>query len=232
MTSRLQRAIAALTERIAPRVPDFHGLLESQCGVVVEALDALVIFTKTGSPEDGARVRELEKEGDRRRALTLSTLARAFATPFDRGSIHLAATAIDDVVNYAKTTVREVEMLGVTPDPWMLELAEELRAGGVSLRDGFARLRTDPAAAQTAALAVHKAERNSEKIYRAAVADAFAPEPYVATLRSQGVDGVAPVMERLLLALRRREIYRHLSNAADRLDSAGRALLDIVVDHA
>jgi hypothetical protein len=37
-------------------------------------------------------------------------------------------------------------------------------------------------------------------------------------------------MERLLLALRSREIYRHLSNAADRLDSAGRALLDIVVE--
>jgi hypothetical protein len=40
---------------------------------------------------------------------------------------------------------------------------------------------------------------------------------------------VAPALERLLLALRRREVYRHLSNAADRLDAAGRALLDIVM---
>lgn len=230
--SRFQQAIGALTERTAPRIPDFYGLLESQCTVVVEALDALVEFARTGSAEAGRRVRELEKEGDRRRSLTLFTLARAFATPFDRGSIHLAATAIDDILNYAKTTVREVEMLGVPPDQWMIELAEELQRGSASLRDGFARLRTDPAAAQTAALAVHKAERNSEKVYRAAVADAFAPEPYVAMLKSQGIEGVAPTMERLLEALRRREIYRHLSNAADRLDSAGRALLDIVVEGA
>jgi uncharacterized protein Yka (UPF0111/DUF47 family) len=157
------------------------------------------------------------------------TLARAFATPMDRGAIHLAATAIDDVLNYAKTTVREIEILEVPPDPWMRELAEHLRAGGVSLREGFARLRDDPAAAQAAALAVHKSERNAEKVYRAAVADAFAVEPYATMLRAEGAEGAASALERLLLALRRREVYRHLSNAADRLDTAGRELLDIVV---
>jgi hypothetical protein len=41
----------------------------------------------------------LEKEGDRRQAHTLETLARAFATPMDRKEIHLAATSIDDVLN-------------------------------------------------------------------------------------------------------------------------------------
>jgi len=229
VTSRLQRAVAALTGRIAPRVPDFYGLLEAQCAVVLEALDALVAFTRDGGPEHGEGVRALEKEGDRRRARTLETLARAFATPMDRGSIHLAATAIDDVLNYAKTAVREIEILEVPPDRWMRELAEQLRAGGASLRDGYALLRDDPGAAQAAALAVHKSERNAEKIFRAALADAFAPEPYVTMLRAQGGDGVAPALERLLLALRRREVYRHLSNAADRLDTAGRALLDIVL---
>jgi hypothetical protein len=228
VTSQIQRALEALTERIAPRVPDFHGMLAAQCAVVVEALDALVEFTASTAPEHGARVRDLEKEGDRRRAVTLSTLARAFATPIDRGSIHLAATAIDDVLNYAKTTVREIEILEVPADAWMRELALELRSGGVALRDGFARLRSDPAAAMSAAQAVHKAERNAEKIYRAAVADAFSPQPYL-ELRAQGDEGEAAALERLLLALRRREVYRHFSNAADRLDGAGRALLDIVM---
>lgn len=227
MTGRVRRAMDALTGRIAPRVPDFYGLLEAQCDVVVEGLDALVAFTRDGAPEHGERVRALEKEGDRRQAHTLETLARAFATPIDRGAIHLAATAIDDVLNYAKTTVREVEILEIPPDRWMSELAEHLRTGGVALRDGFAHLRDDPAAAQTAAQAVHKSERNAEKVYRAAVADAFAAERYERLLQAEG--GVAPAVERLLLALRRREVYRHLSNAADRLDTAGRELLDIVV---
>jgi uncharacterized protein Yka (UPF0111/DUF47 family) len=229
VTSRLRQAISTLTERIAPRVPDFHGLLEAQCEVVVQALDALAAFMQDGGAEHGEQVRALEKEGDRCRAATLETLARSFATPIDRGLIYLAATAIDDLLNYAKTTVREIEILDVPPDTWMHELAEELRTGGLSLREGFARLRSDPDAAQAAALAVHKSERNVEKIFRAAVADAFAPEPYASLLRTQGAEGVAPALERLLLTLRRREVYRHLSNAADRLDTAGRALLDIVM---
>ena len=227
--SRFQRAVAGLTERIAPRVPDFHGLLVAQCETVVDALDALSAFTRDGASQHGEAVRSLEKEGDRRRVQTLTTLTRSFATPMDRGSIYLAATAIDDVLNYAKTTVREIEVLEVPIDDWMREMADELRAGGVALRDGFSRLHDDPEAAQTAALAVHKAERNVEKVFRVAVADAFAPEPYAAMLRAQGPDGVGPAIERLLIALRRREIYRHLSNAADRLDTAGRALLDIVM---
>jgi len=229
VTARIQRAMAALTGRIAPRVPDFHGLLQAQCDVVVEALDALVAFMRDGAPEHGERVRALEKEGDRRQARTLETLARAFATPIDRGSIPLAATAIDDVLNYAKTTVREIEILEVPPDRWMRELAEHLRGGGVALQEGFANLRADPAAAQAAAIAVHKSERSAEKVYRAAVSDAFAPEPYLRLLGAGDGQGAGPALERLLLALRRREVYRHLSNAADRLDTAGRELLDIVV---
>jgi hypothetical protein len=213
---------------MAPRVPDFHGLLAGQCAVVVEALDELVVFTRGGRPDHGERVRALEKEGDRRLALTLDTLARAFATPIDRGAIYLAATAIDDVLNYAKTTVREIEILDVPPDHWMADMAEELRSGGRALRDGFSRLRDDPQAAHERALAVHKSERNVEKIYRAAVADAFAPASFEEAIGPDGRGGGA-AFERLLLSLRRREVYRHLSNAADHLDAAGRALLDIVL---
>lgn len=217
-----------LSDRVAPRVPDFHGLLQDQCAVVVEALDALVAYTRDGDPADGARVRALEKEGDIRRARTLETLARAFATPIDRSSIHLAATAIDDVLNYAKTTVREMEILALAPDRWTAELAEHLRAGGLALQEGFAQLRDDPAAAHTAALAVHKSERNAEKAYRVAVADALAPGR-IADLPVLDLESVEAAFAELLLALRRREVYRHLSNAADRLDTAGRALLDIVL---
>lgn len=212
-----------------PRVPDFAGLLIDQCAVVVDALDALVEFTETGAGEPGGRVRELEKAGDRRRARTLETLRRAFATPFDRAAIYAASIAIDDIVNYAKTTVRQVEALAVEPDGTMRDMAHELREGAAALREGFMRLRDDDlVAAEGAARSVHKAERNVEKLYRAAVAEALSPQPYLAALGTQG-DGVARAFMDLLAALRRREVHRHLSNAADRLDTAGRALHDIVV---
>ena len=223
MTARAARLLSALTGRLAPRVPDFHAMLASQCAVVVEALEALEGYATTGAVAEGQRVRALEKEGDRRRAVTLDTLAAAFATPIDRGAIHLASTAIDDVLNYAKTTVREMEILEVPPDRWTAELAGHLRTGGIALRDGYAALREDPTAAHAAALVVHKAERNAEKTYRAAVADVLAADG------AADGDDVRAAVEQVLLALRRREVYRHLSNAADRLDTAGRGLLDIVL---
>ncbi len=209
-------------------MPDFHAMLASQCAVVVEALEALEDYARDGAEEDGLRVRALEKEGDRRRALTLDTLARAFATPIDRGAIHMAATAIDDVLNYAKTTVREMEILEVPPDRWTAALAGHLRVGGVALRDGYAALREDPAAAHTAARAVHKAERDAEKAYRAAVADVLAAGR-TGTLTTFDRAAVEGAIGEVLIAMRRREVYRHLSNAADRLDAAGRGLLDIVL---
>jgi uncharacterized protein Yka (UPF0111/DUF47 family) len=229
MSSAGDRIFRPLARRLFPRVPDFHGLLAAQSEVALEALEELVAFLGEGEPDRGERVRALEKEGDRRRAETLATLAASFATPFDRGSIYASSVAIDDVVNYAKTTVRELEVLDVGPDDWMLRMAEELREGAAALKAGFERLQEDPDAATTAAVAAHKAERTVEKVYRAAVAEALAPEQYAERLRSGDAEAVPAAFAELLTALRRREIYRHLSNAADRLDEAGRALSDIVV---
>ena len=39
-------------------------------------------------------------------------LNQAFATPMDREEIYRAIEGIDHVINYAKTTVREMELLG------------------------------------------------------------------------------------------------------------------------
>jgi hypothetical protein len=69
----------------------------------------------------------------------------------------------------------------------------------------------------------------SHTLYRAAVAEALSRPAYLAAVAEEGGTGVARAFADLLAALRRREVYRHLSNAADRLDTAGRALHDIVV---
>ena len=92
------RWLGPIARRMVPRTPDFHALLDAQCAVLEEALDALVLFLEAGSGPAGERVAALEKEGDRRRARTLATLARAFTTPFDREDIYTAATAIDDIL--------------------------------------------------------------------------------------------------------------------------------------
>lgn len=229
MPAREHPLVARVMGHLFPRVPDFAGLMGDQCAVAVDALDAFLDLTVTAAPEHAARVRLLEKEGDRLRQRNVDVLNRSFATPFDRELTAEAIRALDDVLNYAKTAVREIEVLAVEPDQAMQDMARELRAGAVALRAAVGALGEGPEAVQANLQAVHKSERNVEKIYRSAIAELF-PADGAAMLGPGPVERSVPAaFERLLDALRRREVYRHISNAADRLDAAGRTLGDIAV---
>lgn len=216
-------AIARLTRNLFPRTADFTALLGDQAQVVVDALSSLAEYARTGDADVAERVATIEKRGDRLRERNLDTLNRSFTTMFDRDLTAVAIRRIDDVANYAKTTVREMELLAMKPDATILAIAEILAEGAVALRDAIAGLGADPALVQGHVAQVHKSERRVEKIYRAAFAELFGAE--VRARWGSGTDAV----EHLLDALRRREVYRHLSNAADRLDDAGQVVGDIAV---
>ena len=239
--------LARLAALIFPRSPDFYALLEEQCRLLVDATTALFDYMRSGDEQHARRVREFEHAGDRLKARNLDVLHRAFSTPMDREDIFRAVTAIDTVLNYAKSTVVEMHLLGLPPDEHTLAMAEQLDAGARALRDGFAALEKHPERAEVAAEHARKTERRTEKLYRGALAELFDPEHYAATLtRSHQADaaslgvllgpldtqqcaavsmGVAFVLE----ILKRREVYRHMSNAADRVASVGEVLHDIVV---
>ena len=147
----------------------------------------------------------------------------------DREDIDRAILGIDQVINYAKTTVRELEALELSPDPYMRDVAGLLRDGARALRNGYRLLTTDPAGAEQSAREVRKAERNTEKVYRAALADLFDTEEVLRRLEAEERGAAALAVRTLIDVLKRREIYRHMSNWADRLAHAGDELRDIVV---
>lgn len=245
-TSRFSLLLSAMF----PRMPDFHGLLNDQCELVVSSMGEFVAFMETGDEVKASEVRRLEHEGDKLKARNIDVLNRSFSTPFDREDIYRAITTIDEGLNYAKTTVREMEILGVEPDTHMLDMARLLHQGAKALQSGFAKLKANPLAAERDAAAVRKTERQAEKVYRRAIAELFDPEHYARDLAARRkepgedlnlllepmdqagcsavVNGLSFVME----ALKRREIYRHLSNAADHFAHAGDILHDIVVKSA
>lgn len=245
-TSRFSQLLSAMF----PRMPDFHGLLNDQCDLVVRAMDEFVAFMETGDAAKAKEVRQLEHEGDKLKARNIDVLNRSFSTPFDREDIYRAITTIDEGLNYAKTTVREMEVLGIEPDTHMLEIARLLHQGAKALQTGFARLKANPLAAERDAAAVRKTERQTEKVYRKAIAELFDPEHYAQALAERrrepgddlelllepmdqaGCSSVAKGLSFVMEALKRREIYRHLSNAADHLAHAGDILHDIVVKTA
>ncbi len=245
MSGESSSVISRLFDRVFPRMPDFYGLINEQCDLAVEATSEFVEFMSSGNWDKAKRVRELEHQGDKLKARNIDVLHKAFSTPMDREDLYRAIVAIDHVVNYAKTTVREMELLDVQPDSYTLEMAELLHQGTLALQRGFRKLPTEPASAEEDADAARKAERSTEKIYRKALVELLDPNLHIKSLKDHNaaVRSLAGLLEPLgkhskpvVLAVafvvdtfKRREVYRHLSNAADRLASAGEVLHDIIV---
>jgi uncharacterized protein Yka (UPF0111/DUF47 family) len=210
-------------------MPNFFHMLNEQCDLAVEAGEALVSFMRTGDEATAVRVRELEHQGDTVKNRNMDALNKAFSTPMDREELYRAISTIDHTINYAKTTVREMETLGVAPDDHMVEFAERLLDGTKALQEGYRLLETDPAAAEASATAARKAERNTEKAYRRALAELFDVEADVQRLESSGGHTGGKALAQVISVMKKREVYRHMSNAADRVARAGEVLHDIVV---
>jgi hypothetical protein len=199
-----------LFERVFPKMPDFFSLLTEQCQHVAHTAGLLVEFMETGDPNIGQLIRQDEHEADRVKIRNLHSLNEAFSTPIDREDLYRAIIDLDEIVNYCKTTVSEMEVLGLAPDKHCLEMAMHIKLGTDALAQGYARLAKEPANAATDADSARKAERRVEKNYRRAIAELFVGDDYIHMFK-------------------RREIYRHLSNAADRMANCANTLHDIVV---
>jgi uncharacterized protein len=199
-----------LFDRVFPKMPDFFTLLSEQVVQVAHSTSLLVEFMETGNPAIGKLIRRDEHDADYVKMRNLHTLNEAFSTPIDREDIYRAIVDLDEVVNYCKTTVSEMDVLGVVPDKHSLEMAMHLQMGVDALVIGYGKLAHTPAMAAEDADTARKSERKVEKCYRTAIAELFQGNDYINMFK-------------------RREIYRHLSNAADRMANCANTLHDIVV---
>ena len=218
-----------------PSSPDFFELVNEQCEMAAKIMDGLVAYVKSTDKDKGKHISELEKEGEELKQRNLEILNSAFSTPMDREDIYRAVVDVDHVMDYAKTTVREIYLFGVEPDKYILEMTEHLSEGTQALQKGFRLLKQTPAAAEAEAQKARKAERNVEKIYRSALVDLFDMKNYTQVIQAAKKDSdtgdasTYHAVEHIMETFKRREVYRHLSNAADRLARAGNTLHDIIV---
>jgi uncharacterized protein Yka (UPF0111/DUF47 family) len=199
-----------MIDRIVPKAPDFYGLLNEQCAGVLTAVDLLVEFMESGTQDSGQRIMKQEHLSDDIKVRNLQELAGAFSTPIDREDIYRAIIALDEVVNYCKTTVKEMSVLEVHPGKHDLDMAMRIREGVLALREGFGGLPRQTGRAAECCNAARKAERAVERAYRLALAELFQGSEYINMFK-------------------RREIYRHLSNTADRVATCADILHDITV---
>ncbi|MDQ6996556.1 MAG: DUF47 family protein [Mariprofundus sp.] len=230
MNTSIPTGLKKLMNRVIPPMPDFFSLINEQCVLCVQTMSAFVAYMENGDADKARLIRRLEKQGDELKRRNSKILNRAFTTPMDREDIYDAIMSIDDIINYAKTTVRELEVLELQPDQYMLEMAIELRDGAEALQRGFAMLSTNPAHAEDDALAARKAEQRVERVYRQAIAKLFHPD---ALLEKVPGDDSGSEHQQLALVMvdifKHREVYRHMSNGADQLAHTADKLNDIIV---
>jgi len=192
----------------------FVELLAHQAEFTVQGMEALKQYMKQPDHALAERVSKIEGEADEVRRILIDELNRTFVTPFDREDIFALSLTIDDILDYAESTVDEMVMLRVEPNTYLERMVSLLSDAALEIYRGVLRLEDHPNVANDHAVRAKALENRVENVYREALADLF-KDP-------EDLEGVMDI-------LKLREIYRHLSNAADRGDQAANAIGDIVV---
>jgi len=203
-----------LTDLFKPRQDNFVRLLIQQAELAVKGLEALLAYMRDGNETCAEAVRRAEKEADEVRRILIDELNRTFVTPMDREDLFALSRAIDDIIDYAYSTVDEMQVLHVTANIFMERMVSLLRDAAVEVHMAMLRIKDHPGVATEHAQRAKAIENRVESVYREAIAALF--------------EGTA-TPEHIVEMLKLREIYRHLSNAADRGDEAANIISDVVV---
>lgn len=199
---------------LRPRKDNFLKLMIQQAAKTLEGMEALEEYMVTDSREAAKRVSRAEKEADELRRILVDELNRTFVTPMDREDIFALSRAIDDILDYGDSTVEEMVILDVSPNEHLHRMASLLKDAATEIHLATLRLQDHPSVAYEHAMRAKALENRVETIYREALADLF--------------EGPA-TCEHIIEMLKLRELYRHLSNSADRGDEAANVITDIVV---
>jgi len=205
-----------IKEFFKPRQDNFIRLLIEQASLTMQGLETLQEFVDSPDPkrEVAKRLTQIEKDADEVRRILIDELNRTFITPIDREDLFSLSRAIDDVLDYAHTTVDEMVILNVKSNSYLQRMVSLLRDAAYELHAACLRLKEHPSVAAEHAVRAKALENRVEQVYREAVAALFS-----------GPQDLKDIVEMLKL----REIYRHLSNCADRGDEAANIIGDVVV---
>ncbi|MFQ5615446.1 MAG: DUF47 domain-containing protein [Anaerolineales bacterium] len=192
----------------------FVSLLIEQSETVVIGLRMLEKYVRTPSPEDIEEIRKKEYECDEIRRILIDELHNTFITPFDREDIFTISLHIDEMLDYALTTLEEVDLLNVKADDYLQQMVTLTRQAAEELAMAMQRLTKNPRVAGDHARRARKLENDVDHLFRLAIADLFTK---------------AKDFKQLMKMLRTREVYRHVSNMADQASAAANVIGMVVM---
>ncbi|MBU0952738.1 MAG: DUF47 family protein [Elusimicrobia bacterium] len=189
---------------------DFIAMLVTQSQKAQEGMMLLNDFVQYPTKENGQKVYQIEEEADELRRILIDELNKSFVTPIDREDIFSLSRAIDDILDYTKSTVEEMMLFEIKPDAHLKEIAGILLEASKEINKAISSIKSYPSVCTEHIIRVKKLENTVEHRYREALVELFKTND-------------------VILILKTREVYRHLSNAADRGDEAANIIGDILV---
>lgn len=193
----------------------FIKLLVQQTNLTAHGLALLKTYMEKRDHAVAAQISQTEKEADEIRRILIEELMRTFNTPFDREDIFAISREVDDVLDYADTTVDEMEILDVPTTPYMLRMTSLLHDAAQEIDLAVQRLESKHySVASDHAQRAKALENRVETVYREAISDLF-QEP--------------KNLKQMMTIMKIREVYRHLSNMADREDAAANVISDVIM---
>jgi uncharacterized protein Yka (UPF0111/DUF47 family) len=192
------------------RVNRFFALSLRHATLLVRATALFQEYLAHDSTALSDQIDAVRKEGAAVLRDLTTALRDAFVTPIDRQDIYNLGESVDDMLSYINNAAREITLFNVPITPQMQAIAATLVEAARQIQEAIEHLQKDPQRAWDCARAVQDAEGRVEDQYRRALLDLFA-----------GSD--------IPTVLKQREVYRHLSNSADRAQSIGRLIGKIVV---
>lgn len=192
----------------------FFELIKDQSQKTLQGMKTLESFMESSDYGLAEEVERLEKDADEARRVLIERLNRSFVTPIDREDIFDLSRAVDDILDYGYSTVNEMRILEVKPNDDLRRMATILAEASNEIHLAIQQLPEQPQIILKHAARAKKLENEVETLYREALSELF----------KDAFD-----VSEILNILKMREIYRHLSNAADRVDAAANILSTIAV---
>lgn len=182
-------------ERLFPVKRDFYQMIVLQAETSAKVTVYLDAWIRDRSEEDYRQLLQEAETADRLRFDMENKLIEAFATPFDRQDIYSLSNDMDKIVEYAKSTLLEIEAFEVEADSVIQNMVQQLASGMDNLAEAIRLLKEDPLQAQLQIRNIRKVQQCIEEEYRAGMALLFKkPDP--------------------MIALKYREVYHHIKDAA------------------
>jgi uncharacterized protein Yka (UPF0111/DUF47 family) len=216
-----------------------------QCELATKTMDALMEYMESTGKESSETIHQYERKAEKLRSDSFEEIRKKYADSTLREDINRAIKGITEIIRYARTTIREMEVLNLHPNHHQKQMALLIRIGTQKLQDGYEKLASGSTDIEEEVATARKAERDTEETYRNALADLFDAHSLSNTLvaheyqsdiesnghfleTSESYHGTAAASLAFVVQLfKNREVLRHLSNAADRVLYASDTLHEI-----